>query len=205
MDGGPGGTRFDEHRDVRVDLVCRSPAKQRGNSSPEFSCMKVITGKAWVFGDEINTDVMAPGLYFKSSMEEMARHCLEAVDPGFAASVAPGDIVVAGHNFGVGSAREQAALAFRHLKVGAILAESFGRIFYRNALNFGVPALFFPQSADIDPGDVLAVDPVTGSIENRNSGQRYTVDGIPEHLMQIIQAGGLMPWLKHRLATEGAP
>ena len=85
------------------------------------------------------------------------------------------------------------------------MAESFGRIFYRNALNFGVPALFFPQSADIDPGDVLAVDPVTGSIENRNSGQRYTVDGIPEHLMQIIQAGGLMPWLKHRLATEGAP
>ena len=205
MDGGPGGTRFDEHRDVRVDLVCRSPAKQRGNSSPEFFCMNVITGKAWVFGDEINTDVMAPGLYFKSSMEEMVRHCLEAVDPGFAASVAPGDIVVAGHNFGVGSAREQAALAFRHLKVGAILAESFGRIFYRNALNFGVPALFFPQSADIDPGDVLAVDPVTGSIENRNSGQRYTVDGIPEHLMQIIQAGGLMPWLKHRLATKGAP
>ena len=124
---------------------------------------------------------------------------------GFAAGVKPGDIVVAGHNFGVGSAREQAALAFRHLKVGAILAESFGRIFYRNALNFGVPALFFPQSADIGPGDLLAVDAVTGSIENRKSGQHYTVDGIPEHLMQMIQAGGLMPWLKQRLATEGVP
>ncbi len=165
--------------------------------------MSVITGKAWVFGDEINTDVMAPGLYFKSPIDAMARHCLEAVDPGFAVNVAPGDIVVAGHNFGVGSAREQAALAFKHLQVGAILAKSFGRIFYRNALNFGVPALFFPQSVDISPGDLLAVDPVTGSIENRASGQRYAVDGIPEHLMLMIQAGGLMPWLKQKLATEG--
>lgn len=203
MDGGPGGSRFGEHRDVRADFARRSPAEHQRRR--KVIRMNVITGKAWVFGDEINTDVMAPGLYFKSSMDEMARHCLEAVDPGFAANVAPGDIVVAGHNFGVGSAREQAALAFRHLKVGAILAESFGRIFYRNALNFGVPALFFPQSADIGAGDLLAVDPVTGSIENRNSGQRYIVDGVPEHLMLMIQAGGLMPWLKQKLANEGAP
>jgi len=203
--GEAASTRPAVHGGRAPDAVRWPPAQRKRLVLSWVSGMNVITGKAWVFGDEINTDVMAPGLYFKSSMEEMARHCLEAVDPGFAASVAPGDIVVAGHNFGVGSAREQAALAFRHLKVGAILAESFGRIFYRNALNFGVPALFFPQSADIGAGDLLAVDPVTGSIENRNSGQRYTVDGIPEHLMQMIQAGGLMPWLKQRLATEGAP
>ncbi len=99
--------------------------------------MKTISGRVFVFGDDINTDVMAPGLYFKAPMEEMARHCLEAVDPDFARQVRPGDIIVAGRNFGVGSAREQAAMALTHLGVGAVLAVSFGRIFYRNALNFG--------------------------------------------------------------------
>jgi 3-isopropylmalate/(R)-2-methylmalate dehydratase small subunit len=81
-----------------------------------------VQGRAWVFGNDVNTDVMAPGLYFKSPMEEMARHCLEAVEPRFAREVQPGDIVVAGRRFGVGSAREQAALAFQHLGVGALLA-----------------------------------------------------------------------------------
>ena len=133
----------------------------------------------------------------------MAQHCLEAVDPAFAKNVKAGDIVVAGHNFGVGSAREQAALAFRHLQVGAILAESFGRIFYRNALNFGVPVLFFPHSDEISAGDRLRVDAVAGTVENVNTGKIYHTDGIPEHLMQMVAAGGLMPWLKQKLATEG--
>jgi 3-isopropylmalate dehydratase small subunit len=163
--------------------------------------MNRITGRAWVFGDDINTDVMAPGLYFKAPMEEMARHCLEAVDPRFAVEVRPGDIVVAGARFGVGSAREQAAMALKHLGVGAILAVSFGRIFYRNALNFGLPALFFPAAAEVRPGDAIAVEPVSGHIVNRSTGREYRVNGIPAHLMEMVGAGGLMPYLKQRLGA----
>lgn len=164
--------------------------------------MKIISGRVFVFGDDINTDVMAPGLYFKAPLAEMARHCMEAVDPAFAGAVRPGDIVVAGRNFGVGSAREQAAMALTHLGVGAVLARSFGRIFYRNALNFGLPVLVFPQAGLIRPGEVLAVDPVSGRIERPAGGDSWVVQGLPAHLMEMVGAGGLMPWLKLRLAKE---
>ena len=166
--------------------------------------MKQRAGRAWVFGDDINTDVMAPGLYFKSSMDEMVKHCLEAVNPDFARQVQPGDIVVAGRNFGVGSAREQAAMALTHLGVGAVLAVSFGRIFYRNALNFGLPALVWPDAGTVLPGDRLRVDPIAGRIDNERSGELHTVPGIPAHLMAMVEAGGLMPWLKVRLNKESA-
>jgi 3-isopropylmalate/(R)-2-methylmalate dehydratase small subunit len=162
----------------------------------------VITGNAWVFGDEINTDNMAPGIYFKEPMEVMVQHCLEAVDPGFAANVKPGDIVVGGKNFGVGSAREQAAMAFQHLGVGAILAESFSRIFYRNAINFGLPLLTFPAAQHIEAGQLLEVNPVAGIIRNATTGETWQVEGIPAHLMEMIDAGGLMPWLKQKYATS---
>lgn len=159
-------------------------------------------GRAWVFGDGVNTDVMAPGLYFKSSMEEMARHCMEAIAPDFAPNVAAGDIVVAGRNFGIGSAREQAAMALQHLGIGAILAQSYGRIFYRNALSFGIPTLIFPASGEINAGDELQVDSVAGVVENLTTGHRYQVAGLPAHLMAMVSAGGLMPWLKHRIANK---
>jgi 3-isopropylmalate dehydratase small subunit len=162
----------------------------------------VITGNAWVFGDEINTDNMAPGIYFKEPMEVMVQHCLEAVDPEFAANVKPGDIVVGGKNFGVGSAREQAAMAFQHLGVGAILAESFSRIFYRNAINFGLPLLIFPAAQEIKAGQLLEVNPVAGIIRNATTGETWQVEGIPAHLMEMIDAGGLMPWLKRKYATS---
>lgn len=93
-----------------------------------------IAGRAWVFGDNIDTDVLAPGLYMKGSIAELARHCLEAVDPRFAAEARPGDIVIGGRNFGMGSSREQAVMALRELGVGAVIARSFAGIFYRNAL-----------------------------------------------------------------------
>ena len=163
---------------------------------------QVITGSAWVFGDEINTDTMAPGRYFKEPMAVMVTHCLEAVDPAFAPNVKPGDIVVGGKNFGLGSAREQAPMAFAHLGIGAILAESFSRIFYRNAINFGIPLLVFPQAKEIEAGALLEVNPVEGMIRNASSGQTYTVEGIPEHLMYMISAGGLMPWLKETYASK---
>jgi 3-isopropylmalate/(R)-2-methylmalate dehydratase small subunit len=168
----------------------------------DTNAQQIITGHAWVFGDEINTDNMAPGIYFKEPMEVMAQHCLEAVDPDFAANVKPNDIIVGGKNFGVGSAREQAAMALQYLGVGAILAESFSRIFYRNAINFGLPLLIFPAAGEIEAGQLLEVDPVAGSVKNLTSGQAWQVEGIPEHLMAMINAGGLMPWLAKKYAVN---
>lgn len=162
----------------------------------------VISGRAWVFGDNVNTDVMAPGLYFKSPMAEMAKHCMEAVDPDFASQVQPGDIVVGGHNFGIGSAREQAAMALQHLGVGAVLAPSFGRIFYRNTLNFGIPALRLPNDMIIEPGDRVHVEPETGHIRNESRGTACEAPALPPHLLQMLAAGGLMPYLKERLEKE---
>jgi 3-isopropylmalate/(R)-2-methylmalate dehydratase small subunit len=161
--------------------------------------VSAVTGKTWVFGDEINSDVMAPGIYFKEPMDVMASHCLEAIDPSFASNVKPGDIIVAGRAFGVGSAREQAALSFAHLNVGAILAKSYARIFYRNMLNFGVPALIFPQADEINAQDEVTVDAIAGTIENKTTGKNYAVSPIPEHLMDMISLGGLMPFLKKKI------
>ena len=163
--------------------------------------MSSVTGRVWKFGDEVNTDVMAPGIYFKLPIEEAIRHCLEAVDPEFAPGVQPGDIVVAGENFGVGSAREQAAMAFSGLRVGAILAVSYARIFYRNVLNLGVPALTLPLTDEIHAGDEVRVDPVAGRVENLTQNLSYSVEPIPTHLMAMINAGGLMAHLKNRIAA----
>ena len=166
--------------------------------------MSAVSGRAWVFGDDINTDVMAPGKYFKESVEEAVKHCLEAVDPEFAPNVQAGDIVVGGRSFGVGSSREQAALSLRMLEVGALLAVSFARIFYRNALNFGVPALIFPEAKQIRAGDIIEVDPIAGTVRNQTQNKDYRVEPLPAHLMEMIEAGGLMPHLKQRLAKEGS-
>lgn len=160
---------------------------------------QILSGKAWVFGDEINSDVMAPGIYFKESMSIMASHCLEAVDPSFAQNVKPGDIIVAGRNFGVGSAREQAALAFKELKVGAIIAKSYARIFYRNTLNFGLPALICNFTDEIDSEDQLEINPISGEIRNLTKEYSKNVPPIPEHLMEMISLGGLMPYLETKI------
>jgi len=161
--------------------------------------VRPITGRAWLFGDDINTDALAPGLYFKAPMAEMARHCLETVEPRFAGEVQPGDILVAGRGFGVGSAREQAALVLRELGVGAVLAQSFGRIFYRNALNFGLPALVFAEALQVEAGEQLEIDALTGIIQAPARGLRWQAAGLPGHLLGMIEAGGLMPWLKLRI------
>ena len=117
-----------------------------------------------------------------------------------ARTVTPLKATEGGKNFGVGSAREQAAMAFAHLGVGAILAESFSRIFYRNAINFGIPLLLIPEGHDIEPGQLLEVNATDGVIRNATTGSTWKVEGIPEHLMGMIEAGGLMPWLKQRYA-----
>lgn len=166
-----------------------------------MSSFPTIEGRAWVFGDNVNTDAMAPGLYFKAPMDVMASHCLESLDPGFASRVQAGDIVVGGINFGIGSAREQAAMALQHLGVGAVLAPSFGRIFYRNALNFGIPALRLDAAGGITAGQRLRIDAREGLVENLDSGKRWVVQPLPAHLLAMVEAGGLMPHLKQRIAA----
>jgi 3-isopropylmalate/(R)-2-methylmalate dehydratase small subunit len=157
-------------------------------------------GKAWVFGDNVDTDVLAPGKYMKSSIDEMARHCLEAVEPGFAGNVQAGDVVVGRRNFGTGSSREQAPQALKHLGVDALVAESFAGLFYRNALNLGLPAVVCADAGRIRAGDRVRVDPEAGRIENLSTGEMLACEPIPAHLMQMLSDGGLVPHLEKRLA-----
>lgn len=159
-----------------------------------------ILGNAWVYGDNIDTDLLAPGAYMKAPLTELAAHCLEAIDVDFASKIKQGDVVIAGDAFGIGSSREQAAQALVELGVAAVIAKSFARIFYRNALNLGLPVLFCPELNEIDKGDEIAVDPVKGLVENKTKGQTFQCEPIPEELMIIVNAGGLMPFLKQKFS-----
>jgi 3-isopropylmalate/(R)-2-methylmalate dehydratase small subunit len=158
--------------------------------------------KAWVFGDDVDTDVIAPGRYMKLGIEEIASHCLETVDPEFSRQVQPGDAVVAGRNFGVGSSREQAPEALKHLGVAVLVAESFAGLFYRNAINLGLPAVACAQAKRIRPGDELEADLERGKIRNRTTGETLDCEPIPAFLMTIIRDGGLLPHLEKRLARK---
>jgi 3-isopropylmalate/(R)-2-methylmalate dehydratase small subunit len=162
-------------------------------------------GRAWVYGDNVDTDVLAPGQYMKSGIEELARHCLEPVDPAFAGNVQPGDVVVGRRNFGTGSSREQAPEALKHLGVAALVAESFAGLFYRNAINLGLPALVCADARRIRAGDRLRVDPESGRIENLTSGESLACEPIPGHLMQMVRDGGLVPHLEKRLRAREEP
>jgi 3-isopropylmalate/(R)-2-methylmalate dehydratase small subunit len=153
-------------------------------------------GRAFVFGDNIDTDLLAPGHLMKLSPTELAQHCLEAIDPEFAKTVTKGDFVVGGQNFGLGSSREQAAVSLKILGVGAVIAPSFARIFYRNALNLGLPALFCDQAAQIQQGDRLRIDALAGTIENITRGELLACRPIPSHLLDIVTSGGLMAHLQ---------
>ncbi len=160
--------------------------------------------RAWVFGDDIDTDLMAPGIYMKGPLEELASHCLETVDAKFATDVRPGDVVVGGRNFGAGSSREQAAQALRHLGVSAIVAQSFGGIFYRNALNFGIVAVVCADTSPIRPGDRLVIDAERGMITNLGTNDTYPCDAIPEQLLKMVLDGGLVPHLEKK-SRENSP
>ncbi len=166
--------------------------------------MTIIRGNAWVFGDSIDTDALAPGAYLKAPIEEMAKHCLEAIDAKFASSVAPGDIVVAGENFGLGSSREQAAAALIELGVGAVIAKSFARIFYRNAMNLGLPVLVCAEAGKIKAGQALEVDPGAGKIAIVDSVDHLACAPIPEHLLAMITDGGLLAHLEKKLKGQPA-
>ena len=157
--------------------------------------------RAWKFGDNVDTDVIAPFVYLKGGIEDVAPHCMESIDPDFAASVREGDVFVAGANLGIGSSREQAPQALQHLGIRAVLAKSFGRIFYRNALNLGMPALVCADVDRIGDGDELSIDAEHGKVENLTTGETLRCDPLPEHLMEMVRDGGLLPHLKKRLAA----
>lgn len=161
-------------------------------------------GRAWVFGDNVDTDVLAPGLYMKGPIGELAEHCLETLDPRFAGAVRPGDVVVAGSNFGMGSSREQAAMALRALGVAAVVAKSFARIFYRNAMNLALPALVCAEAETIAAGDRLFVRFSDGVIENLTQRRHLSCEPIPPHLLMMIADGGLLPHLAKKLKAARA-
>ena len=157
----------------------------------------ILKGKAHVYGDHINTDYIISGKYkFKTlDMKELSRHVLEDLDPDFAAKVQEGDFIVAGINFGCGSSREQAPLVITHAGVGAVLARSFARIFYRNAINKGLP-LVECETSGISTGDILEVNLETGEVRNVTSGETITAAPLPEVMMKILNEGGLVEHLK---------
>jgi 3-isopropylmalate/(R)-2-methylmalate dehydratase small subunit len=161
-----------------------------------------VSGRAFVFGDNIDTDVLAPGRYMKGPIEELAKHCLEAVDPDFAKSVRVGDVVVAGRNFGMGSSREQAAQALKVLGVAAVVAKSFGGIFYRNALNLGLPVVVCAEADAISAGDRLSVDLAGGKIVNETGGLTLASEPLPQFLLDMLADGGLVPHLEKRFARQ---
>jgi 3-isopropylmalate/(R)-2-methylmalate dehydratase small subunit len=160
-----------------------------------------IHGAAHVYGDNVDTDVIIPARYLNTMVvAELAAHCLEDLDREFVARVRPGDLVVGGKNFGCGSSREQAPLALQGAGVGAMIAESFARIFYRNAINIGLPLFVCPEAAHATrPGDSLEVDLDTGEIRNLTQGQTFRAQPFPEFVQRIIAAGGLIPYTREKL------
>jgi len=155
--------------------------------------------RVWMFGDDVSTDAIAPGRYMKSDIAEMAKHCLETVDPAFAKSVRFGDVLVAGRNFGAGSSREQAPAALKHLGIAALVAESFAGLFYRNALNLGLPALVCPEARQIHHGDELKISYEESAIYDLSTRRKLAFEAIPPHLWEMVLDGGLLPHLEKRL------
>ncbi len=162
-----------------------------------------FTGRVWKYGDDVDTDGIIPARYLNvSSPEELARHCMEDVDPTFAAQVQRGDIIVAGENFGCGSSREHAPLAIKGAGVACVIARSFARIFYRNSINVGLPVLECPAAVDeAAPGDRLTVDLEAGTVTNGRTGRTYRTPPFPAFLQQIIRAGGLVPYTQQRMGA----
>jgi len=157
----------------------------------------MLRGRAFKFGDNISTDHIVPGrlLHLRSNLPELARHVLEDADPAFARRVKKGDFVVAGKNFGLGSSREHAPLVIKMAGVSAVLAKSLARIFYRNAINIGLPVLIC-DTATINEGDELEVDLKSGRVHDLTNGTELTFNPLPEIMLRILNEGGLIPYIK---------
>ena len=159
-------------------------------------------GKVHKYGDNVDTDVIIPARHLNTSApRELAAHCMEDIDPDFADRVQCGDILVAGRNFGCGSSREHAPLAIKECGIACVIAESFARIFYRNALNIALPILECPAAVHaISAADEISVDLETGEIVNHTTGQTFRAEPFPPFMMELIAAGGLVAYLKGRKA-----
>jgi len=162
-----------------------------------------IEGRAVVYGDNIDTDVIIPGRYLVlQEPSELAKHVMEGMDPSFPEKAREGVIIVAGRNFGCGSSREEAPVALKHANTKCVIAESFARIFYRNAINIGLPILEASLRDKVSEGDLLSVDLVSGVIENKTRGIKVQAKPLPPLAIEIISASGLTRYVRKKLGLE---
>ena len=164
----------------------------------------MVSGKVVKYGDNVDTDVIIPARYLNApSPEELAKHCMEDIDASFATTVKPGDIMVGGANFGCGSSREHAPISIRACGVRCVIAASFARIFYRNAINIGFPILECPEAAAaINNGDTVSVDFATGKIIDETTGETFQAVALPPFIEKIVEHNGLLPYLKARMDAK---
>lgn len=160
----------------------------------------IFKGRAWKFGDDINTDGIIPAKYLVTTdAKELGAHCLEGIDAEFSKKVSKGDIIIAGKNFGCGSSREHAPLSIKGCGISCIVAESFARIFFRNCINMGLPIFESKEAARrIEIGDEIEVEAVKGEIKNLTKGEVYKAKPMPEFMQELIKAGGLMNWVSSK-------
>ena len=163
----------------------------------------LIKGRAWKFNDDINTDIIIPARYLNTSDPvELAKHVMEGIDSDFAQKIEPGDIIVAGKNFGCGSSREHAPLAIKAAGIRAVIAKSFARIFHRNAFNIGLPIFESEEGSEkIKETDEIEIDADKGILRNLSTQEEYKANPIPPFMQELISAGGLIEWTKKRLNT----
>ena len=162
--------------------------------------MNIITGKVWNFGDNIDTDLIIAARYLNSSdPHHLAKYVMEDADPDFATKVQPGDIIVAGENFGCGSSREHAPIALKAAGVAAVVAPSFARIFYRNAFNMGLPIFELKEANEIKEGELIKINLDSGEIEDVNKGKVYNFKPIPPFMQELLASGGLMNFAKEEM------
>ena len=166
--------------------------------------MQQARGKAFVFGDDVNTDVILPGKYLNvTDPQELASHCMDSADPAFSSAAKQGDILVARKNFGCGSSREHAPLSIKYLGISCVIATTFARIFFRNALNIGLPILECPEAAEaIRQGDIVRVDFATGEITDETTGQSFRAEPFPPFMQKLIACGGLVNYSKDKIAAR---
>lgn len=164
----------------------------------------MTTHRVWRLPIDVDTDALAPGGWMQHGVDVIAQHCLEALRPEFAAGVRPGDVIVAGANFGIGSSREQAAGVLRHLGVAAVIAPSFSGLYFRNAFNLGLLLLTCPGCEAIQEGERIAFDARAASV-TRADGTVLRADPIPGFLLDMVEAGGLLPQLQERFRTRTPP
>jgi len=162
-----------------------------------------ISGRVWKYGDNVDTDVIIPARYLTmTDTKELGQHCLEDLDPDFVQKVQPGDIILAGNLFGCGSSREHAPIAIRGAGCSAVIARSFARIFLRNAVNVGLPPIECPTLYDeAQEGDVIEADLAEGAVVNTRTGTMHRISPFPQFMLDILDAGGLVPYTREKLAA----